>query len=284
MTIYINYAHNDKSFIDELVAQISRRNTDSCIVAWEFAEGDSLIEDVKSADVGKSAVLIILSTESVASEWCQNRLSAELKQLEDKNAVVIPVVIDDCCIPEYARDMPIADFSKDVDAGMRTIMKEVAKVGIYELSNGIMSLNWLDVDGKLVVLLGYDDVYPSGAMQAHLEIRANSVASAMYYRDARLKDVHGRVRVFEALHAHFGEMPDAKSFVSKHAEYNHRVTVNGSTLGEEYSVLVNVRLLGDVPEYEMPVDVPCLIFAVYSRMCAAFGMQPIERGRRKLND
>jgi hypothetical protein len=280
MTIFINYAHNDKAFIDELVIQISRRHTDSCIVAWEFAEGDSLIEEVKSADDGTSAALIILSTESVLSEWCQHRLSAELKQLEDKHAVIIPVVIDDCCIPEFAKDMPIADFSKDVDAGMCTIMKEMAKVGIYESSNGVMSLNWLDVYGKLVVLLGYDDVYPSGAMQAHLEIRANSVASAMYYRDARLKDVHGRVRVFEALHAHCGKMTDAKSFVSKHAEYNHRVTVNGSTLGEEYSVLVNARLLGDAPECEIQLDVPGLIFAVYCQMCAAFGIQSIELGQK----
>lgn len=280
MTIFLNYAHNDKAFIDELVVQLSRRHTDSCIVAWEFSEGDSLIENVKLADDGTSAVLIILSTESVSSEWCQHRLSAELKQLEDKHAVVIPVLIDDCCIPEFAKDMPIADFSKDIDAGMRTIMNEVAKVGIYESSNGVMSLDWLDVYGKLVVLLGYTDVYPSGAMQAHLGIRANSVASAMYYKDSRLKDVNARVRVFEALHAHFGEMPDAKSFVSKHAEYNHRVTVSGSTLGEEYSVLVNVRLLGDVPECEIPVDVSCLIFAVYRQMCAAFGKQPIERGRK----
>lgn len=273
MTIYLNYAHNDKTFIDKLIVQLARRHVDCCIELWEFSEGDSLIEKVKVADDGKSAVLIVLSTESVSSEWCQNRFSAELMHLEDKHAVVIPVVIDDCCIPEFVRDMPIADFRKDVHAGMRSIMKEVAKVGIYALSNGIMSLNWLDLDGKLVVLLGYNDVYPSGAMLAYLEIRANSVASALYYKDSRLKDVNARVRVFEALHSHFCEMPDAKSFVSNQAEYNHRVTVNGSTLGEEYSVLVNVRLLGDVPECEIPVDVPCLIMAVYRQMRAAFGMQ-----------
>ena len=282
MTIFINFLHCDKAFADKLVILVSQRNLDCCIEHCEFSEGESLIKKIEAADDGTSAILVVLSKESAASAWCKEGLSAGLmRELDDKRAVIIPVLLEDCEIPGFAQGRQIADFHKDVDAGMHSIVEKVSKVGILAPTDGVMSLDWLNVDGKLVVLLCYNDLFPSFACVTYIEIRANSIASEMYKKGDKIRDVNARLRVFEALHSHFATMPDAKPLVTSQVEYNLRVAVHGFASGEQYSVLVNVRLLGDVPECEIPVDVPCLIFTMYTSMCAAFGKQPIKLARRE---
>lgn len=110
MNICINYAHGDKEFVDQLAIQLSRE-IDCGITLWEMPAGDSLIEEDKSNSVEIDAIIILLSEESSATEWCQKKLCAELlHKIEDQGTAVILVMIDECEIPEFARSEPITDF------------------------------------------------------------------------------------------------------------------------------------------------------------------------------
>ena len=70
MNICINYAHGDKEFVDQLAIQLSCE-IDCGITLWEMPAGDSLIEEDKSNSVEIDAIIILLSEESSATEWCQ---------------------------------------------------------------------------------------------------------------------------------------------------------------------------------------------------------------------
>ena len=75
--------------------------------------GDSLIDKIQSAITGSSAVLVILSRYSVASEWCKKELnSALVRELAERKVLLLPCVVDDCDIPLFLREKLYADLGR----------------------------------------------------------------------------------------------------------------------------------------------------------------------------
>lgn len=135
MPVFISYSHQDKDFVDKLAIQLVRKNVHVWVDRWELSVGDSLIDKVQEAVDGASALLVVLSPESVQSEWCKRELSAGLlRELEERRVVVMPVLLRDCEIPIFARGKFYADFRTNFDDGLRAIIDGIAKVTNASLS------------------------------------------------------------------------------------------------------------------------------------------------------
>jgi hypothetical protein len=75
------------------------------IDSWELNVGDSLIDRIQNAIQDASALLVIVSKASVESESCKKELNAALvRELEEKKVIVLPVLKEDCNVPEFRRD------------------------------------------------------------------------------------------------------------------------------------------------------------------------------------
>ena len=123
MPVFISYSHQDKDFVDQLAIQLVRKNVHVWVDRWELSVGDSLIDKVQQAVEGSSALLVVLSPESVQSEWCKRELSAGLlRELEEKRVVVMPVLLRDCKIPIFARGKFYADFRTNFDDGLKAVI------------------------------------------------------------------------------------------------------------------------------------------------------------------
>jgi hypothetical protein len=135
MPVFISYSHQDKDFVDKLAIQLVNQNVHVWVDRWELSVGDSLIDKIQNAVDGASALLVVLSPESVESEWCKRELSAGLlRELEEKRVVVMPVLLRDCNIPIFARGKFYADFRTNFDIGLKAITDGIAKVTNASLS------------------------------------------------------------------------------------------------------------------------------------------------------
>lgn len=122
MAIFISYSQKDSSFVDTLAANLVKRKHHVWMDRWEMKIGDSLIEKIQTALISSSAVLLILSKNSVESEWCKKELSASLtRELSERRTLLLPCVIDDCEIPLFVRDKLYADFRTNPDEALRQI-------------------------------------------------------------------------------------------------------------------------------------------------------------------
>lgn len=129
MPIFISHSHQDKDFVNVLAVQLMQRKRYVWVDRWELRVGDSLIEKIQSAIKTASALVIVLSKASVASEWCKKELSAGLiRELEERSVVVLPLLLEDCEIPLFLRDKKYADFRTDFDEGLGEILRAVAAV------------------------------------------------------------------------------------------------------------------------------------------------------------
>jgi len=93
MPIFISYSHENKAFVNKLAHQLVVRNVNIWLDRWELSIGDSLLAKIQEAVDGASALLVILSKASVASEWCKNEINAGLlRELEEKKVLLMPVI------------------------------------------------------------------------------------------------------------------------------------------------------------------------------------------------
>jgi len=100
--VFISHASEDKErFVLDFAKKLRSRGVDAWVDEWEMLPGDSLVdrifeEGIKNAD----AIVVVLSTNSVDKPWVKEEINASfIRRLEGK-AKIIPVVLDECEVPE----------------------------------------------------------------------------------------------------------------------------------------------------------------------------------------
>ncbi|MDH3349254.1 MAG: toll/interleukin-1 receptor domain-containing protein [Desulfobulbaceae bacterium] len=100
--VFLSHAKEDKDrFVLEFGEKLRNQGVDVWLDKWEMLPGDSLIdkifeEGLKNAD----AIIIVLSNHSVNKPWVKEELNAGMMKKISKGTKIIPVVIDDCPVPE----------------------------------------------------------------------------------------------------------------------------------------------------------------------------------------
>jgi len=129
MPIFISYTHSDKEFAQSLAVNLVQAKQNVWIDTWELNAGDSLIERIQSALGDADAILILLSENSVQSEWCRKELNSGLtRELEEKSVLVIPIVLDVCEIPLFLKDKLRIDFRKDMDEQLALLLRSLERI------------------------------------------------------------------------------------------------------------------------------------------------------------
>src|SRR6266404_6337327 len=129
MPVFISHSSKDNEFVEKLAKHLIQAKAHVWVDTWELKVGDSLIQKIQDAIKTASALLVVLSKASVASEWCKRELSAGLmRELDEKRVVVLPVLVEDCEIPVFLREKMYADFRKDFKTGLKELVEAVARV------------------------------------------------------------------------------------------------------------------------------------------------------------
>jgi hypothetical protein len=129
MPIFISYSQKDKTFADTLATNLVLNKHHVWMDRWELNVGDSLLDRIQSVLTTSSAILVLLSKNSVESEWCRRELNAGLmRELEEKKTLLMPCVIDNCTVPLFLRDKIYADFRTDPDEALEQVNRALAQI------------------------------------------------------------------------------------------------------------------------------------------------------------
>lgn len=107
--VFICHTSEDKSpFVIPFARQLSEKGIRVSVEPWELAHGESLIEKIftegiKSAD----AFIVILSEFSVRKTWITEELRPGLVKRISTHSKLIPVVIDECEVPDALKILPV---------------------------------------------------------------------------------------------------------------------------------------------------------------------------------
>ncbi len=161
MSVFISYSTKDIDFINKLSAVLIKNRIKIWLDKWEMQPGDSLIDKIQKGLTDSSFLLVVLSKNSVESEWCKKEMnSGIIREINEKQVVVIPILLDDCKIPIFLQEKVYADFRNDFNEGLNSLLKPLSKlfsehmgrligneiITDFAINWGIQNLFYLDID------------------------------------------------------------------------------------------------------------------------------------------
>lgn len=103
--VFVSHASEDKDrFVVAFARRLRENGVDAWLDQWEMKPGDSLVDKIFEEGLKDArAVIVVLSKTSVQKPWVREELNASVVNRISRGTRLIPVVIDNCEVPESLR-------------------------------------------------------------------------------------------------------------------------------------------------------------------------------------
>jgi TIR domain len=129
--VFLSHASEDKDrFVLAFAMKLREKGIDVWLDKWEILPGDSLVDKIFEEGIKNAqAIIVVLSNYSVDKAWVKEELNAAVVKRIDGISKLIPVLIDDCEVPEALRSTVwvkignLSAFDSEVDSIVRAIFE-----------------------------------------------------------------------------------------------------------------------------------------------------------------
>ncbi len=103
--VFVSHASEDKDrFVISFATWLRENAVHAWLDRWEMLPGDSLVDKIFEEGLKEAqAVIVVLSKFSVDKPWVREELNAAVVKRINNGSKLIPVVIDDCEVPEVLK-------------------------------------------------------------------------------------------------------------------------------------------------------------------------------------
>ncbi len=113
-SIFLSHSHADKDFVNKLAKDLKGAG----YYVWtDYAEikiGDSLIEKIREGIDKVDYVGVVISRNSINSEWVKKEVDIAMTQeIEGRRVKVLPILLDDVKLPGFLESKKYADFKSE---------------------------------------------------------------------------------------------------------------------------------------------------------------------------
>jgi len=190
--VFISHASEDKNrFVLDFASKLRTKGVDAWLDKWEMLPGDSLVdkifeEGIKEAD----SFIIVLSKHSINKPWVREELNASFVKRIGKNSKIIPIVLDNCNVPECLQSTIWENINdcKNYEENFNRILNSI--FGVNEKPSLGEAPSY--VTTKINTIQGLhkiDTLTFTEACQKVLSKSDNSVSLSEIYDDLKAKDI-----------------------------------------------------------------------------------------------
>jgi hypothetical protein len=138
--LFISHSHADKTFVRQLASDCEANNLTVWVDEAELLIGDSLIQTIQNAIDSTKFFLVVISVNSVDSNWVQRELEQAMEmELSSKTVKVLPLVLGQINeLPGFLRGKLFADFSNwpgDTSQYLKSVGQLVRSVSVRSKSD-----------------------------------------------------------------------------------------------------------------------------------------------------
>jgi len=128
LKVFISHSSSDKPFVEKLARDLLNLEIGVWLDKWEIKVGDSLINKISAGLSESNYLIIVLSKNSVLSEWVNRELNYSLlEEINNQQIKVLPIIIDNCDIPIFLKDKFYADFRNDYQSGFISLSDAISQ-------------------------------------------------------------------------------------------------------------------------------------------------------------
>jgi hypothetical protein len=134
--IFLCHAGEDHEFAEKLAHSLSKKGVPVWYDRWILNVGDSIVDRVNEGIHDSRYMGVVLSKHSVSKPWCRREMNAALQiQLNKDGIRILPIVIDDCEVPELFADLLRADFRISYRKGLNSLLKSLQTKDTQDANN-----------------------------------------------------------------------------------------------------------------------------------------------------
>jgi len=124
LQLFVSYAHKDSAFVDRLVKELEDHEVEVWRDTREILVGQSVIAEIESALEKSDAACLILSNASANRPWVLQEYYAALEKHLSRQTdfKLLPLLIEDCSIPNLLRGIKYADFRSEFAPGFDELL------------------------------------------------------------------------------------------------------------------------------------------------------------------
>jgi pyrimidine deaminase RibD-like protein len=127
---FISYSSQDNAFAERLASDLKARKLGVWFDKWEICVGDSLMQKIGQGIRENDYLIVVLSPDSVASEWVKKELAEAMqREIAEKRVVVLPILYRQCQRPPFLADKKYANFTKTYEEGFGELLRGFSLMG-----------------------------------------------------------------------------------------------------------------------------------------------------------
>jgi hypothetical protein len=112
-SIFLSHSHEDKAFAKRLASDMQSAGLIVWVDEAEINIGESLLERIRVGIDNVDYLAVILSPESVQSEWVQHEVEQAMnQQIQGRQIMVLPLLYKACTLPPCLQGKKYGDFTR----------------------------------------------------------------------------------------------------------------------------------------------------------------------------
>jgi len=235
--VFVSHASEDKErFVNRFAARLRENGVDAWLDKWEMLPGDSLVDKIFEEGLKDAqAVIVVLSRISVGKPWVREELNAAFVKRVNAGSKLIPVVIDDCEVPEALKS---------------TLWERIQNLESYDEG----------FDRILAAIFGASDKPPMGTPPAYTPHLAHTIGSLTKVDSLvlRLACEQAIAKESDLIDPQTLYVKDGKPLLPE-AELRDAIEM----LEQQYMLRVHHVISGDLPSFQITTHG----FEEYARVC-----------------
>lgn len=113
-SIFLSHSSKDKAFVRKLADDLRKHGHFAWVDEAEIKIGDSLIEKIGEGIENTQYLGVVISSNSIKSEWVTREVRIALNQeINEKKVKVLPILIENVQMPAFLLDKKYADFTSE---------------------------------------------------------------------------------------------------------------------------------------------------------------------------
>lgn len=122
-SVFLSHSSVNKTFVRRVKNSLEQYKIKTWLDESNIKPGESITESLQKGLLECDVLLLFLTPHSVQSGWVrtewQSRFAA---QVSTRKVRVIPLLVENCEIPEFLKDIKYIDFRSDYDTGIAQLL------------------------------------------------------------------------------------------------------------------------------------------------------------------
>lgn len=127
--LFISHSSKDKEFVVKLANDLKALCYDIWFDEWEIKVGECIPTKIEEGIVNSNYVILVLSSNSISSNWVEKEWKTKYwDEINTKQIMVLPILINDCEIPVLLKTKKYADFRKNYAIGLVELTSSISPI------------------------------------------------------------------------------------------------------------------------------------------------------------